>query len=71
MQSSFELQKSFDTNIDQYTCKEKLDDQTKIIYLAYKKILIVSPRDFVYVRYVFKKDNENWSIATSIPDVKT
>jgi hypothetical protein len=39
--------------------------------LAYKKILIVSPRDFIYVRYTFKKNNENWSIATSVTDAKT
>lgn len=38
--------------------------------MAYKKILIVSPRDFTYVRYTFKKDEEYWAIATSIPDSK-
>lgn len=55
MQGNFELQKSFDPNIDQYICQGKPDDNTKLIYLSYKKILIVSPRDFVYVRYIFKK----------------
>lgn len=70
MQNNFELQRSFDGNIDQYDCSEKLDETTKLIYLSYKKILIVSPRDFVYVRYVFRKNNENWSIATSLPDAE-
>ena len=69
MQNNFKLQKSFDTNIEHYDCKEIIDENTKIIYLAYKKMLIVQPRDFVYVRYTFKEDeNTYWSIATSIPD---
>lgn len=71
MQNNFELQKAFDSNIDSYECRQKADEFTKVIYLAYKKILIVSPRDFVYVRYSFKKNNENWYIATSIPDAQT
>lgn len=28
----------------------------------------MAPRDFVYVRYVFKKGSEFWSISTSIPN---
>lgn len=48
-----------------------MDDNTKVIYLAYKKVLIVAPRDFTYVRYQFKKDNEYWAVATSIPDEET
>ena len=71
MQNNFALQKSFDSNIDCYECRDQVDDFTKVIYLSYKKILIVSPRDFVYVRYQFKKDNEFWTIATSIPGEET
>lgn len=70
MQNNYELQKKFDVNIDSYECQDKLDEGTKIMYLAYKKILIVSPRDFVYIRYNFKKDDEYWVVATSIPDSK-
>lgn len=66
MQNNFELQKSFDPNIDVYECRDRIDDSTKIIYLSYKKVLIISPRDFVYVRYQFKRGNEYWIIATSI-----
>ena len=68
MQNNFQLQKSFDTNIDRYECRDRIDDNTKIICLAYKKVLIVSPRDFVYVRYMFKKGDQYWSVATSLPD---
>ena len=35
-------------------------------------MLIVQPRDFVYVRYTFKEgDNIFWSVATSLPDQET
>jgi len=71
MQNNFELQKTFDANVDSYECKERVDECTKIVYLAYKKILIVSPRDFVFVRYSFKKNKENWCISVSIPDAST
>jgi hypothetical protein len=37
----------------------------KLIYLSYKKVLIMSSRDFEYVRYTFKKDNEYWNICVS------
>lgn len=71
MQNNFELQRNFDSNIDSYECQDQIDENSKLIYLAYKKILIVSPRDFVFIRYTFKKGTENWSIATSLPDAPT
>lgn len=71
MQNNFELQKKFDNNIDIYECRDRVDDNTKIIYLAYKKVLIVAPRDFIYVRYQFQKDNEFWAVATSLPGEET
>lgn len=46
---------------------ESPNNDTKVIYLSYNKVLIVAPRDFVYVRYVFRKGQEWWSISTSIP----
>ena len=53
--NDFALQKNFDPNIDQYEkIVESPENDTKIIYLAYKKVLIIAPRDFVYVRYTFK-----------------
>lgn len=37
----------------------------KLIYLSYKKVLMMSSRDFEYVRYSFHKDNEHWSVCVS------
>lgn len=37
----------------------------KLIYLSYKKVLMMSSRDFEYVKYSFKKDKEHWSICAS------
>ena len=32
-------------------------------------MLIVQPRDFIYIKYTFKQsDNVFWTIATSLPD---
>ena len=36
-----------------------------MIYLSYKKVLMMSSRDFEYVKYTFKKDEEHWSICVS------
>lgn len=50
------MQKTFDSNINEYYKKmESPNNDTKVIYLSYNKVLIVAPRDFIYVRYVFKK----------------
>ena len=39
------------------------------MYLAYKKVLFITGRDFVYVRYAKKKEQEReyWVLGTSIP----
>ena len=66
--NNFELQKQFDQNIDDYMAQKQIDEKTKVIYLSYRRILIVSPRDFVYIRYNFSHGQEHWSVATSIPD---
>ena len=35
-------------------------------------MLIVQPRDFIYVRYSFKESDQIfWSVATSIPEQET
>lgn len=36
-----------------------------MIYLCYKKVLIMSSRDFYYVRYTFRRGQEHWSICVS------
>lgn len=30
--------------------------------------MMIAPRDFVYVRYVFKKGEQFWSVCASIPN---
>ena len=37
----------------------------KLIYLSYKKVLMMSSRDFEYVRYTFRKGEEHWSVCVS------
>lgn len=55
-----------DPNIDEYKKElEIVGENTKVLYLAYKKVLIISSRDFYYVKYNFSKYNEYWSICTS------
>ena len=68
MNDNLELQKSFDLNINIFECRKNLDKQTNILYLAYKKIFIIAPRDFLYIHYKFKKGKENWTIASSLED---
>ena len=36
-----------------------------MIYLSYKKFLVMSPRDFEYVRYEFSRDGEHWNVCVS------
>ena len=55
MHDDLELQKSFDTNIDVFECRKKIDEMSSVMYLAYKKIFIIAPRDFAYIEYKFKK----------------
>ena len=36
-----------------------------MIYLCYKKVLIMSSRDFYYVRYTFRRGQEFWNLCVS------
>lgn len=37
----------------------------KLLYLSYKKVLIMSSRDFEYVKFSFIKGEEHWSVCVS------
>ena len=64
----FEFQKKVDPNIDEFRLESDLKvPGTEHIYLAYKKIFIVMPRDFVYLRYTFEHNGEVWMISRSDP----
>lgn len=67
MCEDFELQKKFDTNLEKYELIKEINENTKVVYLSYKKVLLIASRDFIYVRYTFQYGNEYWSIITSIP----
>jgi hypothetical protein len=41
-----------------------------MLYLAYKKVLIVMPRYFIYVRYIFKINGDYWIVAISEPNAE-
>jgi len=40
---------------------EKFHENYKLIYLAYKKVLIISARDFVYLKHFEEVKKENIS----------
>ncbi len=66
--SDFELQKKFDPNIDEFRKQmETPGGDAQLIYLSYKKVLIMSSRDFEYVRLTFRKGKEWWVLCTSDP----
>jgi len=64
--NDFDLQKKFDTNIEEFKKQyEVVGGEAKLIYLSYKKVLMMSSRDFEYVKYTFRKGNEHWSVCVS------
>lgn len=67
MLNDYVLQKKLDTNIDEYKMMELYSPNFRLNYLSYKKVLIVSPRDFVYLKYSSSNGNEYWDISFSIP----
>ena len=52
MLNDYDLQKQLDPNIEEYKLQEVISPFAKVNYIAYKKVLIVSPRDFVSLKYV-------------------
>ena len=66
MLNDYMLQKKLDANIDEYKLLELYTTNFRLNYLSYKKVLIVSPRDFVYLKYSSNTNNEYWDISFSI-----
>lgn len=42
-----------------------IGQNTKVLYLSYKKVLIIAARDFYYVKHSFTINNEHWTLCTS------
>lgn len=65
----YSFQKKVDTNIDEFKPYKDINAQeTEVLYISYKRVLIVMPRYFIYVRYAVRIDNQIWVIAVSDPD---
>jgi hypothetical protein len=67
MLNDYTLQKKLDNNIDEYKMLELVTNNARVNYLSYKKVLIVSPRDFVYMKYSNSWENEYWDLSFSVP----
>jgi hypothetical protein len=39
-----------------------------MLYLSYKRVLIIAPRYFVYIRCFFEQNGEYFVICTSVPE---
>lgn len=65
----YSFQKKVDTNIDEFKPYKDINAQeTEVLYISYKRVLIVMPRYFIYVRFAVRIDNQIWVIAVSDPD---
>lgn len=62
-----DLQKLLDSNIEEYKVQEVVSPNARINYVAYKKVLIVSPRDFVSLKYNTDSGIDHWDVSISIP----
>ena len=60
--NNIELQKTLDTTAEKYHILKKLNEKNEILYLSYKKTIITSPRDFVYLKTYgeFMKNNRSF-----------
>lgn len=62
--ANFDEQRALDKNIDIYTHVETFcqteESWYSIYYIAYKQVLVASPRDFLYIKYVKKIDENTW-----------
>eukprot|EP01017_Pseudomicrothorax_dubius_P014984 TRINITY_DN17463_c0_g1_i2.p1 TRINITY_DN17463_c0_g1~~TRINITY_DN17463_c0_g1_i2.p1 ORF type:complete len:151 (-),score=34.08 TRINITY_DN17463_c0_g1_i2:31-483(-) len=65
---SIDEQKRLDSDIDKYQVIGAEDRDNLLIYLCYKKMLLATPRDFVYFKGIRKEAHEGvWSdVARSI-----
>lgn len=57
------------TNLSHSEVLERINDSTEIHYEQYKKVLVVSPRDFLYLRHQeLTAQREYIVVATSMKD---
>ncbi|CAD8115853.1 unnamed protein product [Paramecium sonneborni] len=64
---NFNEQKKLDDRIDQFKCISKnVEDKEQIIYLSYKKVSILSARDFIYFKKtkLIDEDQQVWCDAS-------
>lgn len=41
-----------------------------MLFISFKRVLIIMPRYFIYVRYTLRANGEIWVIAVSDPDTE-
>lgn len=60
--NNLEIQKELDHAANQYYVVKKINEKTEILYLSYKKTIITSPRDFLYLKThgEIQKDNKKF-----------
>ncbi len=56
-----EEQKLLDNNMSEFYSVEKFNENFKLIYLAYKKVLIISARDFIYLKHFQEISKEEFN----------
>ena len=68
--NNIEVQKALDTTSENYYIVKKISEKTDILYLSYKKTIITSPRDFLYLKthgeYTFNNQNYYCIVGKSI-----
>lgn len=67
MMNDYQIQKKLDSNIDEFKMLELVSNNARVNYLSYKRMLIVSPRDFVYLKYSNSWEGECWDVSFSVP----
>lgn len=68
----YSFQKKVDGNIDEFKIfKETNAQDTEVLFISYKRVFIVMPRYFIYVRFAVRVDNQIWVIAVSDPESPT
>lgn len=65
----YSFQKKVDPNVDEFNIHKDINiKDTEVLYISYKRVLIIMPRYFIYVRYTLRINDEIWVIAVSDPD---
>ena len=66
-----QFQKKVDGHLQEFKVyKENNIQNTEHYYVCYKRILIIMPRYFIYIRYTFKIGQDVWVIAISDPQAE-